>query len=147
MKIPKILLAMLIAAPALAETCKYVDNDGKTTYSDIPVPGANRVSCLGAPPPTSRSAAARQSEEKSPEAPDRTSGQDNARRSELQGRLAAEEAKLAEAKRILSEQEAQRSGDERNYQRVLDRLKPYQDAVIQLEQTVGALKQELAGMR
>ena len=36
---------------------------------------------------------------------------------------------LAEAKKKLAEQEAIRTGDERNYSRVEERLKPYQEAV------------------
>jgi hypothetical protein len=141
-----VLLPLCLAAPALADTCKYVDAEGRVTYSNVPVAGANRVSCLGSPGPTPHSAPARSSDERKTETARTPLPQESAR-TELQARLAAEETKLAEAKRQLAEQEAVRSGDERNYQRVLDRLAPYQDAVTQLEKSVGALQQELTDSR
>ena len=52
------------------------------------------------------------------------------------GRAGAEEKGLADAKAKLAEQESIRNGDEKNYQRVLDRLKPYQDAVERHERNV-----------
>ena len=47
----------------------------------------------------------------------------------------------------LAQQEAIRTGDERNYQRVLDRLKPYQEAVRQAEQAVATVEAALADSR
>lgn len=72
---------------------------------------------------------------------------DDGRRKILQEELAAEEQKLNEAKTKLAEQEAVRYGDEKNYQRVLDRLKPYQDAVDAHSKNVAALKKELDNLR
>jgi hypothetical protein len=40
-----------------------------------------------------------------------------------------------------------RYGDEQNYQRVLDRLKPFQDAVERHERNIAALRKELASLR
>ena len=62
----------------------------------------------------------------------------------LQQELASEEANLAKAKEDLAEQEAVRSGDERNYARVLERLQPFKDRVETHEKNVEALKRELA---
>lgn len=132
-------LTVFLATSAAAETCKYVDAEGHVTYSNVPVPGANKVGCLGSSGPTPHSAPARSEEKKAEPTP---RGTDSAR-AELQTRLAAEEARLADAKRQLAEQEGTRSGDERNYQRVLDRLKPYQDSVTRLQKSVDALQQEL----
>ena len=53
---------------------------------------------------------------------------------------------LADARKKLSEQEATRGGDEKNYARVLDRLKPYQDTVEVHEKNVEALKRELSNL-
>ena len=72
---------------------------------------------------------------------------DDSRRKILQDELATEEKSLADAKTKLTEQEAVRLGDERNYQRVLDRLKPYQEAVERHERNVAALKKEMASLR
>ena len=54
---------------------------------------------------------------------------DDERRQILEEELTREQAGLSEARRALSEQEATRMGDERNYQRVQERLKPFQEAV------------------
>ena len=62
----------------------------------------------------------------------------------LQQELASEEASLAQAKEALAEQESVRSGDERNYARVLERLQPFKDRVETHEKNVEALKRELA---
>jgi len=65
----------------------------------------------------------------------------------LERELTQEEAMLAEARGKLAEQEAIRSGDEKNYAKVLDRLKPYKDAVEVHEKNVDALKRELGNLR
>ena len=62
----------------------------------------------------------------------------------LERELASEEAGLAKAKDELAEQEAVRSGNERNYARVLERLQPFKDRVETHEKNVEALKRELA---
>jgi hypothetical protein len=72
---------------------------------------------------------------------------DDSRRKILQDELSTEERSLADAKTKLTEQEGIRLGDERNYQRVLDRLKPYQDAVDRHERNVAALKKEISSLR
>lgn len=49
----------LAAAPVLAQTMqKYVTPDGKTVYSDHPIPGARLVGEIAPPPPVDPSAAA-----------------------------------------------------------------------------------------
>jgi DNA repair exonuclease SbcCD ATPase subunit len=67
-------------------------------------------------------------------------------RETLEKELAQEEQMLAEAKRKLAEQEAIRTGDEKNYAKVLARLQPYRDAVEVHEKNVQALKRELANL-
>ena len=54
---------------------------------------------------------------------------------------------LQQAKAELSEQEQTRGGDERNYQRVLDRLQKYKDEVGQHEKNLEALKKELSNVQ
>jgi hypothetical protein len=67
-------------------------------------------------------------------------------RDTLENELAQEESMLADARKKLAEQEAVRMGDEKNYQRVLDRLKPYQDTVEVHQKNVEALKRELSNL-
>jgi hypothetical protein len=64
----------------------------------------------------------------------------------LEKELATEQQLLAKAKQALSEQEAVRTGEERNYAKVLERLQPYKDSVETHEKNVEALKRELANL-
>jgi hypothetical protein len=47
----------------------------------------------------------------------------------------------------LTEQEGIRTGDEKNYQRVLDRLQKYKDEVERHQKNVEALKKELSNAK
>lgn len=78
-------------------------------------------------------------------ASDRLSARDKQKHT-LERELAQEEGLLAEAKRKLAEQESVRSGDERNYARVLERLQPFKDAVEVHSKNIDALKRELANL-
>jgi hypothetical protein len=64
----------------------------------------------------------------------------------LESELATEEELLGKARTALAEQEAVRHGDEKNYARVLERLKPYRDDVEIHEKNVAALKRELQNL-
>jgi hypothetical protein len=64
----------------------------------------------------------------------------------LERELATEQGLLGKAKKELAEQEAQRTGDERNYSRVLERLQPYKNAVEVHEKNVEALRRELSNL-
>jgi hypothetical protein len=64
----------------------------------------------------------------------------------IEKELNQEQSMLADARKKLSEQEAVRGGDEKNYARVLERLKPYQDTVEVHEKNVEALKRELGNL-
>ena len=63
------------------------------------------------------------------ESPAEKSSRTATKREILEKELATEQALLDKARKELSEQEGVRSGDERNYQRVLDRLQPFKDTV------------------
>jgi septal ring factor EnvC (AmiA/AmiB activator) len=67
-------------------------------------------------------------------------------RETIEKELNQEQSMLADARRKLTEQEAARGGDEKNYARVLERLKPYQDTVEVHEKNVEALKRELGNL-
>jgi hypothetical protein len=72
---------------------------------------------------------------------------DNDRRRILENELGNEQKMLDQARKELAEQESVRLGDERNYQRVLDRLEPYKKKVKLHEDNVANLKREMANMR
>jgi septal ring factor EnvC (AmiA/AmiB activator) len=61
----------------------------------------------------------------------------------LEQELANEQTALAKAKQDLAAQEAVRSGNERNYARVEERLQPYKDTVETHEKNIEALRREL----
>lgn len=64
----------------------------------------------------------------------------------LERELATEQGLLTKARQELAQQEAVRSGDERNYARVLERLRPYKEAVEVHEKNIEALRRELANL-
>ena len=72
---------------------------------------------------------------------------DETRREILENELLSEEKSLAEARAKLAEQESIRNGNERNYQKVLDRLQPFQETVERHERNVMALQQELTRLQ
>jgi len=69
---------------------------------------------------------------------------DNDRRRILDQEFANEQKLLEQARIELAEQESQRLGNERNYQRMLDRLEPYKKKVKLHEDNIANLKRELA---
>jgi hypothetical protein len=72
---------------------------------------------------------------------------DGDRRRILENELANEQRALDDAKRDLAAQESQRLGDERNYQRVLDRLEPFKKKVKQHQDNVDSIRREIASTR
>jgi septal ring factor EnvC (AmiA/AmiB activator) len=65
----------------------------------------------------------------------------------LQKELATEQAALMKAQQNLAEQEAVRSGGEKNYARVEDRLRPFKDNIETHEKNIEALRRELSNLR
>ena len=72
---------------------------------------------------------------------------DNDRRHILENELQAERRNLEQARKELAEQENLRNGNERNYQKVLDRLEPYKNKVALHERNIEAIENELAKLR
>jgi type IV secretory pathway VirB9-like protein len=143
---------VVAAAPALAQVqtlwnCK--DKDGRTTITsqkadiagkDCRVVSEERVSVV----PANKAA-------KSPANFPKESSSERAsakvkQRETLENELSQEEAMLADARKKLTEQEAIRNGDEKNYVRVQERLKPYQDTIEVHQKNVEALKRELSNL-
>ncbi len=148
-----LLLAGLAAAGAArADTLyKCIEEGGTVLYTNQKGAGKNctvmsrdlPVSTVPAPPHTVRSAPSDFPKVGAEEQKNR----DNDRRKILEQELANEQQDLEKAKQALAEQEAIRTGDEKNYQRVLDRLKPFQDAVALHERNIEALNRELAKLK
>ena len=65
----------------------------------------------------------------------------------LERELESEQRALAAAKQALAEQESVRSGDERNYARVQERLQPFVATVQNHEKNIQALQRELGNLK
>ena len=148
-------LGLTLIAPAYADTFKCIDANGRATYTNIKeeTKGKNctvvmrEISIVPAMP-TPRAAPSTPSPQGFPKVdPATQKTRDDARRRILEDELSAEEKALAKARADLTEQEGMRTGGEKNYQRVLDRLQPYKDDVERHQKNIEALKQELANMK
>jgi Domain of unknown function (DUF4124) len=133
-------------AESRTEIYKCVDASGRASYTNDKRETAGRKCELvttqinvAPAPPKARPGFPRES------AADRATAKGR-QREILEKELAAEQADLARAKQALTEQEAIRTGDERNYARVLERLQPYKDRVETHEKNVEALKRELSNL-
>jgi hypothetical protein len=69
------------------------------------------------------------------------------RRKILESELQNERQLLSDAQQKLTEQEGIRQGDERNYARVQERLKPFQEAVDLHTKNIEQLRGELGRLR
>lgn len=139
---PALLVAFLPPGAVFAQApLKCIDAAGKVTYTNHEIAGSKcarvgaTISIVPSDKPPAPPAKSPQSQAK------------NERRTQLETEVANAQGKLEEAKKALAEQEAVRYGDERNYQRVLDRLKPYQDAVATAEKNVERAQEELNQLR
>ncbi|MSP98194.1 MAG: DUF4124 domain-containing protein [Betaproteobacteria bacterium] len=74
-------------------------------------------------------------------------GRAESRRKILESELENEEKLLGSAKAKLAEQESVRHGDERNYAKVQERLKSYQETVELHQKNVDQLRREISSAR
>lgn len=138
----------LLAGSVQAEIYKIVDENGKVTYTNIPRKGAKKLDLGPASVNTVPASKARAGSSSTPSDFPRIDEntqkkRDDLRKKLLQDELAAEQQRLAEAKKNLTEGEGVRLGGERNYQKYLDRVQGLKDEVTLHEKNVQALQQEL----
>ncbi len=147
------LLLALAAGVAQADTLyKCSDSAGHTTYTNQKTPGKSctvlsqdkPISTFAAP----KTRAATPTPDGFPRVDSETQkNRDGERRRILEAEMRTEQQKLEDAKKALAEQEAVREGGEKNYQRLLDRLKPYQEEVQLHERNVESLQKEVDNLR
>lgn len=154
-----LILGLIAAAPLPAaaqprtEIYKCVDSAGRPHYTnDLRETSGQKCQLVTtqinvAPPPP---APARQTKGSPREFPRESAGERaNAKgrqREILERELASEQADLTKARQALAEQEAVRTGDERNYAKLLERLQPFKDRVETHEKNVEALRRELSNI-
>jgi len=156
-------LGVLVAGMALAQaekietiwSCK--DSNGRTHVTNLKedtvgkgcrIVQQQRVTVVpAATKPAAKSAAKSPSPAAFPKesAADRVASKAKQRET-IERELFQEQGMLADARKKLSEQEAIRGGDEKNYATVLERLKPYQDTVEVHQKNVEALTRELTNL-
>ena len=132
----------------VGKECRIVQQSRVTIVPATQAPAASPkpAPAAGAKPPAPTASATPSPSGFPKETPtDRLKGREK-QRALLEGELAQEEQLLAQAKRELAQQEATRSGDERNYAKVLERLQKYRDNVEVHEKNIEALKRELANL-
>ncbi len=153
---PCTLIFLLCAAPVVqAEVYKCVDPEGRTTYTNDrslargckPLESGQAVSSVPAPVRAPAATPAAPAAGFPRVTPNDQRARDDTRRQVLETELATEERALAAAEKALAEQEAIRLGDERNYQKVLDRLQPFKDKVDLHKRNIEALRREISGLR
>ena len=150
--------ATLAQSPDTTYLCK--DENGRSTYTNVKeemagkkctavsrevsvVPGVPVVA--GAPPAKS---AATTTPANFPRVDSATQkSRDDGRRKILQNELGSEQQMLKLAQQKLAEQEQVRTGDERNFAKVAERLQPYRDKLDQHQKNVEALQKELANLK
>ena len=146
-------LGLATAAPARAQvdniwSCK--DPSGRThvtnlkedtTGKDCRIVQQQRVTVVPAVKPGAKSPAGFPRETASDRASSKAKQRDT-----IERELSQEQSMLSDARKKLAEQESVRSGDEKNYAKVLERLKPYKDTVEVHEKNVEALKRELTNL-
>jgi hypothetical protein len=147
--------AFMMASSAQAQSTvwKCIGPDGRPQYTNVQrdTQGRNctvvnrEVSVVPAPKASGRSESASSAFPKVDA--DTQRGRDDTRRKILEGELASEENQLAQARAKLAEEDAVRLGDERNYQKKLDRLQPYREAVEQHEKNIQALQKEIGNLK
>ncbi|TSA41544.1 MAG: DUF4124 domain-containing protein [Betaproteobacteria bacterium] len=144
-----LLTALVFAAQlAHAEMWKCVDRDGNIRYTNVK---SDTKGCKALNLDPVNTAPATKVQQKPANFPsvgtDTQRQRDAGRRKILEQELAQEQQQLELAKKQLAEQQDTRSGSEKNYARVEERLKPYETRVRLHEGNVENLKKELANSK
>lgn len=143
-------ICVLIAGTAHADIWECVDESGNKRFTNI---RSESKGCrmLHVSPPNTVPATKPQARATPPGFPkvdgETQKQRDIDRRKILEQELANEQKLLEQARNELAVQDSMRLGSERNYQRVLDRLEPYQRKVKLHEDNIANLRRELAGSR
>lgn len=139
------------AAGAGSGVFRCVDADGRTEYRNVgDTKGCKRVetdSVNTVPFPRAASAPSTQPRGNTRVDAGAQRGRDNDRRRILEDELASEEKRLADLRQEFNNGEPERRGDERNYQRYLDRVERLKADIARSEANVESLKRELGSAR
>ena len=158
---------LLMVLPAVADTCKYEDADGRVIYSNMPMKGAKKIACFGLDGGASAGGGSRSNGSRPSRAsqnptpadfPRVDSGtqkaRDDTRRTILQEELATEQKALEQARKNYAEGEANpevfRTADGkmlRNVAKFDEKMKALQEGVDLHEKNIQMLQKELANVK
>jgi len=141
---------IVLAAPfgrAQGEVYKCPDTSGRPTYTNVKRDTVGKNCTLVSKEVSVVPAQAPARAMQSSTGPGTAAARNENRRKVLESELQNEQQLLSDARQKLAEQEGIRNGDERNYARALERLKPYQEAVNQHAQNIEQLRAELGRLR
>ena len=164
MKLVRALIFVTFGAfPALAgaqatEIYKCVDTTGRPLYTSDKRDTAGKKCALvsrevnvvpGQKPNTGKptASASRELGRFPRETPAQAATAKDRQREILQKELESEQTALAKAKQELSQQAEVRTGNEQNYARVEERLRPFKDNIETHEKNIEALRRELSNLR
>ena len=147
----------IVAGASMAQpsTFRCVDVNGRSTYTNIKEETAGKkctvvsreVSVVPADQIAPPGGAAGKAPAAALKSGSTAASRANDRRKILEEELGGEQKRLTDARQKLAEQQGIRTGDEKNYQRVLDRLKPFTETVEQHEKNVEQLRRELSSIK
>lgn len=148
-------LVLAQAGTELQTIWRCMDSNGKTHVTNVKEETAGkeckviqtqRVTVVPVPASAPRTAAKSPAGFPKESSSERANARDR-QKATLEAEMASEEALLVKAKAELTEQEAIRHGDERNYAKVLERLQKYKDNVQLHEKNVAELRKELGKLK
>jgi hypothetical protein len=125
--------------------CRPIDLPALTTIPAPKLPAAAPAAPAAAPRPAASASATPSSFPRVDTGAQRTRDAD--RRRILEDELRKEEARLAELRTEFGTGEPERRGDERNYQRYLDRVQRLKDDIARSESAVSSLRREMAALK
>jgi hypothetical protein len=150
-------LAGMVAAPvAQAQIYRCQSADGTTLYQNAPgknckqmdLPSLTTIPSVRTPPSAARTTAANAAASDFPrvEASAQRS-RDSDRKRILEDELTREQARLEQMRNEYNGGEPERLGNERNYQKYLDRVARLKDEITRSETSVASLRRELEGVK
>ena len=148
-----ILFLSVLAGPLYADMWECEEPGGGKRFTNIKADakGCKQLTVtpnvVSSPPSGGKSASTPTPGEFPKVAPQVQQQRDNDRKKILETELVNEERNLQVAKKELTEQENTRLGSERNAQRMIDRIEPFQKKVKLHEDNIANLKKELANIR
>jgi hypothetical protein len=150
-------LALMLAgrAHAAQQICKYVDGDGRVTFSDAAQKNARKLMCFDPtperkpkPPPKSAAGKAGGGEAAFPRVDGATQKRrDTDRRRILEQELADEQRLLDRARAALDDSESVRYANETTDEKARERIRPLREALGTHEKNIEAIQRELANTK